>query len=134
MSKTEIVELRERLDALEAAVATIGHNGGPPFDDPPPPTHEDEGKPVLIPDRRAAERYDVSVRTLARWDETSGLGFPPPVYIRDRRYRELAKLEEWDRANARKVVESHSPHRAVAQALPRGSAGRFSKPRTIEAR
>jgi hypothetical protein len=80
----------------------------------------DEGKPVLIADRRVAERYDVSVRTLARWDKTPGLGFPPPVYIRDRRYRELAKLEKWDRANARK---------AAMQGRPRGHSGRFVKGR-----
>jgi hypothetical protein len=79
---------------------------------------DDEGKPVLIADRRVAGRYDVSVRTLARWDETPGLGFPPPVYIRDRRYRELAKLDEWDRSNARK---------AAVQGKRRGHAGRFTK-------
>ena len=125
MSKTEIVELRalvargmERLDALEAAVATIGHNGGPPLDDLPPPTHEDKGKPVLISDRHAAERYDVSTRTLARWDETPGLNFPAMIFIRDRRYRDLAKLEAWDRANAR---------RAATQSKSRGCAGRFTK-------
>jgi hypothetical protein len=81
---------------------------------------DDEGKPVLLSDRRVAERYDVSVRTLARWDETPGLRFPPPVYIRDRRYRELAKLEQWDRANARK---------AAAQDQSRGHSGRFVKGR-----
>jgi hypothetical protein len=89
------------------------------------PKHEDDAaKPVLIADRRVAERYDVSVRTLARWDETPGLGFPPPVYIRDRRYRELVKLDEWDRANARK---------AAAQTKPRGVAGRFKTAGTTEA-
>ena len=80
---------------------------------------EDEsGKPVLLSDRRVAERYDVSTRTLWRWDGTPGLGFPPPIYIRDRRYREVAKLDAWDRANARK---------AAAQGKARGHAGRFTK-------
>jgi hypothetical protein len=78
---------------------------------------EDTARPVLISDRRVAERYDVSTR-IARWDETPGLGFPPPVRINDRRYRELAKLEEWDRLNAL---------RAAAQGKPRGYAGRFTK-------
>jgi hypothetical protein len=127
MSKTaEFLELRElvargmeRLERIEAAVAGIGHNGGPPLDEPlPPPKPEDEGKPVLLSDRRVAERYDVSVRTLARWDETAGLGFPPPIYIRDRRYRALAALEAWDRNNARK---------ASTQIKPCGVAGRFAK-------
>jgi hypothetical protein len=126
MSKTaELLELRElvargmeRLERVEAAVAGIGHNGDPPLDEPPPPPKpEDEGKPVLLSDRRVAERYDVSVRTLARWDETAGLGFPPPIYIRDRRYRALAALETWDRRNARK---------AATQIKPRGTGGRFN--------
>jgi hypothetical protein len=85
---------------------------------------DDDGKPVLIADRRVAERYDVSVRTLARWDETAGLGFPPPVYIRDRRYRELAKLDAWDRANARK---------AATRGKARGHAGRFTKTADVAA-
>jgi hypothetical protein len=93
-------------------------DGDPPLDEPPPPPKpEDEGKPVLLSDRRVAERYDVSVRTLARWDETAGLGFPPPIYIRDRRYRALAALEAWDRSNARK---------AATQIKPRGTGGRFN--------
>jgi hypothetical protein len=128
MSKTaELFELRElvargmeRLERIEAAVAGIGHNGGPPLpldELPPPPKPENEDKPILLSDRRVAERYDVSVRTLARWDETAGLGFPLPIYIRDRRYRALAALEAWDRSNARK---------AATQIKPRGTGGRFN--------
>ena len=59
-----------------------------------------ESKPVLLSDRQVAERYDVVVRTLERWDEQPKLGFPPPVRINRRRYRALAELEAWDRANA----------------------------------
>jgi len=126
MSKTaELLELRElvargmeRLERVEAAVAVSGQNGDPPLDEPLPPAKpEDEGKPVLLSDRRVAERYDVSVRTLARWDETAGLGFPPPIYIRDRRYRALAALEAWDRSNARK---------AATQIKPCGTGGPFN--------
>ena len=61
-------------------------------------------KPTLIPDRRAAERYGVHIRTLARWDAAANLGFPPPVYLRGRRYRELAALDEWDRENSRQAA------------------------------
>jgi len=131
---SKIAEVFERLAALEATVAKIGHNGGPPLDDddepPPPPKH----KPVLIADRLVAERYDVTARTLERWDATPGLGFPPPVYIRRRRYREIAKLDAWDRANARKVADPHNPRRTVAQAPPRAGAGRFTKSRSVEER
>lgn len=91
-----------------------------------------EGK--LIPDRLVALRYDVHVRTLARWEATPGLGFPAPIYIRRRRYREIEKLDAWDRANARKAADPHNPHRDCAQALPRARAGRFTKPRDIEVR
>jgi hypothetical protein len=89
-----------------------------------------EGK--LIPDRLVALRYDVHVRTLARWERTPDLGFPPPVYIRRRRYREIEKLDQWDKDNAHRVADSHNPHRACAQALPRAQRGRFHKPREIE--
>jgi hypothetical protein len=61
-------------------------------------------KPVLIADARVAQRYDVCTRTLARWDQTPGLNFPPPILLRRRRYRELAALGAWDRANARLVA------------------------------
>ena len=90
-------------------------------------TSTGEGK--LLPDRLVAERYNVTTRTLARWDETPDLNFPPPIYIRRRRYREIEELDQWDRANARKVADPHNPHRDVAQALPRARAGRFTKPR-----
>lgn len=97
------------------------------------PKHS-EGKPGLLPDRLVAERYDCTVRTLERWDEKPELGFPSPVYVRRRKFRELSKLEAWERSNTRRVADSHSPSRAVAQALPRARAGRFSKPRNAEIR
>jgi len=124
---SKISEVLERLAALEAKFAKIGHNGGPPLDDddePPQP------QPELIPDRLVAERYDVVVRTLERWDATPELGFPPPIRVRRRRFRAVDQLNAWDRANARKVADSHNPSRAVAQALPRAQRGRFSKQET----
>ena len=63
-----------------------------------------EGK--LIPDRLVALRYDVHVRTLARWDATPGLGFPAPIYIRRRRYREIEKL---DRVGQRQRAQGCGP-------------------------
>ena len=61
-------------------------------------------QPTLIPDRRAAERYGVHIRTLVRWDKTPGLNFPRPVYLRGRRYRVAAALEQWDLENSRKAA------------------------------
>jgi predicted site-specific integrase-resolvase len=68
----------------------------------------DPDKPVLIPERRVAERYGVSWMTLYRWDKRPELGFPPVVHIGHRRFRELAKLEAWDLANARRAA-AHTP-------------------------
>jgi hypothetical protein len=59
-------------------------------------------KPVLIPDSVVArERYHVHPHTLRRWDAKPGLGFPPPIYVNGRRYREAEKLDIWDRNNSR---------------------------------
>jgi hypothetical protein len=66
-------------------------------------------KPTLIPDRRTAERYGVHIRTLSRWDKTPDLSFPPPVYLRGRRYREAAALDQWDLENSRKAAALHAP-------------------------
>jgi hypothetical protein len=61
--------------------------------------------PVLIPDSVVAkERYHVHAYTLRRWDEKPDLGFPPPVYVNGRRYREVAKLDAWDRKNSREAA------------------------------
>jgi hypothetical protein len=62
-----------------------------------------ENKPVLLSEKRVAERYDVTTRTLVRWDETPALRFPPPILINGRRYRDVSKLDAWDAAMARKA-------------------------------
>ena len=85
-----------------------------------------KGKPGLLNERAAAERYAVSTRTLARWDEAD-LGVPKPIFIRGRRYRSVDALDAWDRANAHRVATPKSPHRACARALTRARAGRFAK-------
>jgi hypothetical protein len=55
---------------------------------------------TYLPDRKVAERYGVSVRTLDRWDRTPSLGFPRPTYIRDRKYRNVELLERFERDRA----------------------------------
>jgi hypothetical protein len=52
----------------------------------------------LLPDPRVAERYKISTRTLARWDNQPELGFPPPIRINNRKYRHVRELEEFERA------------------------------------
>jgi len=61
-------------------------------------------KPVLIPDPAVAQRYQVHLRTLDRWDKNPDLGFPPPIRIRNRKYREADKLDDWDRRNSREAA------------------------------
>ena len=122
-------EVLERLDALEAAIAKIGHNGGPPLDDDePPPAPKRKGG--LLPDREVARRYGVSVKTVERWTANCALGFPPPVYILRRRYRDIEKLDKWDRDCVRRVADPNHDQRYVPEALsrPRAQRGRFTKP------
>ena len=65
----------------------------------------DPRKQVLIPDVVVArERYCVHPHTLRRWDKNPALGFPPPVYLNGRRYREAEKLDNWDRKNSREAA------------------------------
>jgi hypothetical protein len=67
-------------------------------------THRPQGPPRWLPDPLVAKRYQVSPRTLRRWDQDPALDFPPVIIVNARRYRELAALEEWERrtaANAR---------------------------------
>lgn len=62
-------------------------------------------KAVLIPDPIVArERYHVHPHTLRRWDKKPKLGFPPVVLVNGRRYREVAKLDAWDRRNSREAA------------------------------
>jgi hypothetical protein len=54
----------------------------------------------LLPDPKTAGRYDVTTRTLARWDTNPALGFPAPIIINNRKYRRLSELVRWERARA----------------------------------
>jgi len=75
-------------------------------------------RPVLLAEARVAERYSVSTRSLARWDNTPELGFPVVVRIRGRRYRSVEALDEWDRTNARKAAARHAHEHAEHQERP----------------
>jgi hypothetical protein len=72
-------------------------------------------KKGLITERKASERYDVSVRTLSRWDEVPELNFPPAILIRGRRYRDVERLDAWDLANARKATKERAKCRRAVE-------------------
>ena len=59
----------------------------------------------LIPDGKVArERYRVHPNTLRRWDQNPALGFPPPIYLNNRRYRSEDALDIWDLKNSREAA------------------------------
>jgi hypothetical protein len=49
----------------------------------------------FVPEARVREEFDVSAMTLHRWDRDAGLGFPPPITIRGRKYRSRKQLQEF---------------------------------------
>ena len=106
MSKNKTADILERLERVEAAIAKIGHNGGPPLDieelpkAKPPLRNDLPVAPRYLTESQAAARYCVNPRTLRRWDENPEIGFPPPVLVRKRRFREVAGLEAWERQQA----------------------------------
>ena len=54
----------------------------------------------LVPDSKVRERYGVSPQTIWRWDHKPELGFPSPVRINGRKYRDESKLDEFDARHA----------------------------------
>jgi DNA-binding transcriptional MerR regulator len=51
----------------------------------------------LLPRRLVAERYNVNVRTIVRWENDPDLRFPQPIEINGRRYFHEAELTSFDR-------------------------------------
>jgi predicted DNA-binding transcriptional regulator AlpA len=54
----------------------------------------------LVPDPQVCRRYGVHTSTLYNWDHDPALGFPKPVRIKNRKYRDEAELDEFDAARA----------------------------------
>jgi hypothetical protein len=56
---------------------------------------------ALLPDPQVArDRYKVNPRTIVRWDADPDLKFPPPTVINNRKYRDVAALDAWDKWRA----------------------------------
>jgi predicted DNA-binding transcriptional regulator AlpA len=56
----------------------------------------------LLPDAKVRDRYGVSGMTIWRWDRDPDLGFPAPIRINGRKYRDEAELIAWERSQASK--------------------------------
>jgi hypothetical protein len=66
--------------------------------------------PKYKPDTQVArERYSVHPTTLWRWDRDPTLGFPPPIRINNRKYRDVEALDAWDRIRAAEPVPAIAP-------------------------
>ena len=51
-----------------------------------------------LPDDKVADRYDVTTRTIQRWEKDPELGFPQAVWFgRRRKRRSLEALQAYDR-------------------------------------
>jgi hypothetical protein len=50
----------------------------------------------LLPDALVCRRYSVTLMTLWRWDRDPDLGFPRPIKIKTRNYRDIAELEAFE--------------------------------------
>ena len=47
-----------------------------------------------------ARRYDVTERSIARWQDDPGLGFPKPMIVNNRLFFAVDELEAWERGRA----------------------------------
>jgi hypothetical protein len=87
-----IKELRARLDRLEA------RNGGPPLAEPPDP---------WVPDPDVQEEFSIGPMGLWRWDhdpKMTALGWPPPIYVRKRKFRSRRKLDAFKAELTRRSI------------------------------
>jgi predicted DNA-binding transcriptional regulator AlpA len=71
----------------------------------------------LIPDPDVLKRYGISAMTLWRWDQDASLGFPKPIRIRGRKYRDERELDAFDAAHR----EGHQAETAPRKPARAGS-------------
>jgi hypothetical protein len=63
-------------------------------------------KCTLMPERLVSERYRVCTKTIDRWSQDPELGFPPVIWIRNRRFRDVAALDAWDQRMLLKAAKA----------------------------
>jgi hypothetical protein len=54
-----------------------------------------------LPTSQVAKRYDVSTRTIERWERDPALKFPRPAVVNRRKYFSELELIAWDGARVR---------------------------------
>jgi hypothetical protein len=52
------------------------------------------------PDSEIARHFGIHPKSLRRWDERPELGFPPPIRVNGRKYREWNAIREFERRAA----------------------------------
>jgi hypothetical protein len=57
-----------------------------------------------LPTRLVSARYNISDRTVARWERDPNLNFPKALIINKRKYFAEDELTAWDRANASRLT------------------------------
>jgi hypothetical protein len=65
----------------------------------------------LVPDPQVSKELSVTLMTIWRWDrdpEMVALGWPPPVYIRKRKYRGRKQLEKFKSAALRRAIKTRN--------------------------
>jgi hypothetical protein len=65
----------------------------------------------LVPDPQVGKELNISSMTIWRWDrdpEMVALGWPPPVYIRKRKYRGRKLLEKFKSAAVRRAIKTRN--------------------------
>ena len=67
---------------------------------------QSKSKRRLVPDAEVCARYGVHISTLYNWDRSPGLNFPKPIRINNRKFRDEAELDQFDRARAAERVAS----------------------------
>ena len=80
--------------------------------------------------RKTAERYDVSVRTIERWEADPKLNFPKSMIRNGRRYDSQEKLDDWDTgcATAGRIAQCRLDTGKPVSRSPLNREGKVSSP------
>jgi hypothetical protein len=75
------------------------------------PNMTDNQPDELVPDPQVGKELGVTLMTIWRWDRDPkmvALGWPPPVYIRKRKYRGRKLFEKFKSAALRRAIKTRN--------------------------